>query len=182
MKTSTTAIIASVAVLIAVGMFYNGSSLNPKTIDNGVPIAAFATGTTVTPTDSDGFFVFSSGKAKLVKNQFIGFGAMGKVGETFAAAPYGTSTDKHNLQTIAFNVDNSPGTGKSWTATVFKNGVSTALSCTISGSETECTESHGDITVVANDEINVKITSSTSKPKTTTGTVTVTDTDLSSTS
>jgi hypothetical protein len=158
MKTSTTAIIASVAVLIAVGMFYNSSSLNPKTIDNNVQ-SAFATGTTGTHGPFSGFFAFNTGHDTISKGKFIGFGRVGTADESIAVVPF----DGSALDTLVVNVAKAPGTGKSWTFTVYLNGVAQNLQCTISGTAKTCHDQHDDIETEANDEVSVKVSDSTGK-------------------
>ncbi|GEM_PF-6004801 len=151
MKTSTTAIIASVAVLIAVGMFYNSSSLNPKTSSDAIPVAYAAT--TTTPVSSDGYFTFSSGKDSISKGKFIGSGFVGTVDQTFAVVPYDAST----LETLAVNVAKAPGNNKTWIFTVYVNGAVTDLECEISGSAKTCTSEDVSADADANDTVNVKV-------------------------
>ena len=171
MKTSTTAIIASVAVLIAVGMFYTGSSLNPKTSDTTQ--TAFASGTTTNsdPAESAGYFEFNSGKAFIAKGKFIGMGMLGTISQTKAVVPY----DDSILETLAVHLDKAPGSGKSWTFTVYVNNAATDLECTISGSSESCTDSHDNIDVAATDSVNVKVSGTEGKNlKKTTAAATVT--------
>lgn len=98
--------------------------------------------------------------------------ARGCSGGTIAAAstvyigPYGSSaTEAHtsvimgykgSITSIVAASDAAPGTGKSFIYTLRKNGVDTALTCTISNSGTVAA-SYGNITFTATDTLSVKV-------------------------
>lgn len=53
----------------------------------------------------------------------------------------------------------APGTDKSWTFTLVKNGADqAALTCTITGSATSCNDTTGTVVFAAGDRISIKMT------------------------
>ena len=61
----------------------------------------------------------------------------------------------------------APGTGRTWTATLMKNGVATAATCVVSNTATSCSDTAHPVTIVAGDKLDLReVTSSTSVPDT----------------
>jgi len=93
-----------------------------------------------------------------------------------------TSEESKTLQIMPFNitlrnfnvrVNNSPGSAKSYTFTVRKNNVDTALTCTISDSNTSCSDTSNNVNFNASDRLSIKVvpnpSSTTNGPSFTTG-------------
>lgn len=62
-----------------------------------------------------------------------------------------------NITKFYFRLTIAPGSGKSWVATLKKNGADTAINCTISGTDTLC-NSVGNIAYAQNDTLSTQIT------------------------
>lgn len=63
------------------------------------------------------------------------------------------------FQNLVFQVTTPPGTGASWTMTLFQNGSPTALTCTISGTNTIASDTSHNITVTPGDTFGLNVTS-----------------------
>lgn len=60
------------------------------------------------------------------------------------------------LRNLSFQLTNAPGSGKSWTFTVQKNGSDTGLTVTISDTNTEGSDTTNTVTVAAGDLLAIK--------------------------
>lgn len=64
------------------------------------------------------------------------------------------------ISNLAVNVATAPGSGKSWAMTVYKNGSATALTCTISDTNTQAQDATHNFSVVAGDRLTIQSTPS----------------------
>jgi len=74
--------------------------------------------------------------------------------------PFDGTFTRLTLSSASGTTGQSPGTGESYTVTLLVDGASTSLSCTISGSGTDCVDSSNNVPVSFQDRIVVKLTSS----------------------
>jgi hypothetical protein len=182
MKTSTTVIITSVAVLIAIGAFYNGS-LNTHT-NTGYQYASALQDPeaeeqdTTDPTISTGWFTFSSGKEFIKKGSYIGSGLMGTKSQTDFIVPVDAGESAAlKLGTLVVRLDKPVGKDQFATFKVLLNDKDTLLGCTITGAtQTHCEDTHtGDeFEVHQFDVVNLKVTDLTKKAKSPTASATLT--------
>jgi len=74
--------------------------------------------------------------------------------------PFDGTFTRLTLSSASGTTGQSPGSGESYTAILLVNGASTSLSCTISGSDTDCVDSSNNVPVSSLDRIVVKVSSS----------------------
>ncbi len=108
----------------------------------------------------------TSGTANLVNGRFMGM---------FAGNQNGNENSVQNIMPTAGTIKNlwafieaAPGVGSSWTFTIRKNGVDTAVACTVTGTgaaNQKCSDTTHSVVFAAGDLISVR-ESSTGAPAT----------------
>ncbi len=96
----------------------------------------------------------TSGTSNLVSGRYMGM---------FAGNQSSTERRVQNIMPIAGTVGNftvfletAPSTGSSWTLTLRKNGVDTAVTCTVSGTGQTCSDATHTVTFAAGDLVSVR--------------------------
>lgn len=78
----------------------------------------------------------------------------------------GIVTAAGTIDTLNFVVDSSPGSGRSWIATVRKNAADTDLTCTITNSNTSCSDLTHSVSVSPGDKVSFQVAPSGNPPST----------------
>jgi hypothetical protein len=90
-----------------------------------------------------------------INDSYVAYGSFSISGtESNVSIPFPTAGTVSNLQVY---VTTAPGIGTSWTLTVNKNGSATALTCSIAGVATSCTDA-SLVTIVAGDKLDLDVT------------------------
>ena len=98
---------------------------------------------------------FNSGSDNIKNNKFIGSsGTTNSESEARVPVPLGGTL---NHLTVVLT---STSSTKTWTFTVFKDGISTNLICTVSPSTTVCLDPVNTVSVLPGDTVSIKTTTS----------------------
>lgn len=138
--------------------FNAGDEVDIEVVPSGTPTARKATWS----------IIFSGSTAK--ESVFLGGGQLAQSSaEKFAPHGYGTDegastefgrqlliTTPGTLKSLYIRLSASPGAGKSRVFTVYKNGVSAGLTCTISDTATSANDTTNTVSVVAGDVILIE--------------------------
>lgn len=106
------------------------------------------------------YYYMCNTTGNLTANNFYGIGT--DTGSATESARQFLIPAQGNLviKNLQFKVTTAPGTGNSWTATVRKNGVNTALTTTISGNATSSSNTSNIVSISGGDLLSVIVTSS----------------------
>lgn len=158
--------VSSTGAIVEAAAMTNGQILIGST--GAAPVvAALTQGAGISITNAAGSITIAA--SVTTPSRLVYFGITGNVAaDTYAPPGSGSGSASDNLRVplpmagtvknLFVRLSSAPGSGKTLTATVFKNGAATTLTCDITGTAVANSDTTHTFTVVAGDTISLHIT------------------------